>query len=116
MSDRTVSVVVGPGYGSDRQSAETLRPWLRHLVWCNCKTDDPPSTERCKCGLRQALAATPPAPALDVERLARAIDSTPALVYWRVDKGDRFEAVKVWAADIAREYAAPEQPEYPDDP
>jgi hypothetical protein len=34
---------------------EALRSWLRHKDWCNVKTDDPPDTERCKCGLRAAL-------------------------------------------------------------
>jgi hypothetical protein len=48
----------------------------------------------------------PAAPAgLDRERLARAIDDTPTRVNWRVDKGDRYEAVKAWAADIAAAYA-----------
>lgn len=38
---------------------DALRDWLRHKVWCNAKTDDPPDTERCKCGLRAALKGTP---------------------------------------------------------
>jgi hypothetical protein len=40
--------------------AAALRPWLRHKTWCNVKTDDPPDTERCKCGLRAALAPSEP--------------------------------------------------------
>ncbi|MHB8398402.1 MAG: hypothetical protein ACYDCI_05635 [Candidatus Limnocylindrales bacterium] len=37
-----------------------LGPWLRHKIWCNVKTDDPPDTERCKCGLVEALLAETP--------------------------------------------------------
>ena len=33
-----------------------LHSWLRHKDWCNVKTDDPPNTERCKCGLAAAYA------------------------------------------------------------
>ena len=34
-----------------------VTPWLRHHEWCNCQTDEPPDTERCKCGLRAAVLA-----------------------------------------------------------
>jgi hypothetical protein len=77
-------------------------PWCGHPPFSRVEEcpqvshDSPEATER----RRPA-----PAPAgLDVERLARAIDDTPTLVNWRVDKGDRYDAVKLWAADIAAAY------------
>jgi hypothetical protein len=46
----------------EAERAAALRPWLRHKTWCNVKTDDPPDTERCKCGLAALLALVEAAP------------------------------------------------------
>jgi hypothetical protein len=53
-----ILAVLPPGWCG--HEAEMLRPWLRHKAWCNVKTDDPPDTKRCKCGLRAALAPSEP--------------------------------------------------------